>query len=133
MQLSRACCRSCRPSLLWLRSLRLRGKDVVQSVKRRVLDIINAIGNMALAIDEKSWLVPFVAEVADLLAADVEMGAIDKVAARHQCCYVAIEIAPLCRSNGHLVGLRCVFLSSVIDIVTRPFDPLAWHESVVVV
>src|SRR3984885_1783478 len=133
MQLSRPRSRSCRLSLLWLSSLRLRGKDVVQSVEGWVLDIINAIGNMALAVDEKSGLIPLVAKVADLLAADVKMGAIDKVSARHQRCYVAIEIAPLCRASGHLVGLRCVFLSSVIDIVARPFDPLTGHESVVIV
>src|ERR1700722_5025846 len=133
MGLSRPCSHSCRPSLTLRSRLRRRGKDVVQSIKWRVLDIINAIRDVALAVDEKSRLIPLIAEVADLLAADVKMGAIDKVTARHQRCYVAIEIAPLCRASGHLVGLRCVFLSSVIDIVARPLDPLTGHKRVVIV
>ena len=65
------------------------------------------------------------------IAAD--LGAIDKVTARHQRCYVAIEIAPLRRASGDLIGLRCVFLSSVIDIIALSLDPLSGQESVVIV
>src|ERR1700733_13333121 len=133
MGLSRLCSHSCRPSLTLRSRLRRRGKDVVQSIKWRVLDIINAIRDVALAVDEKSRLIPLIAEVADLLAADVKMGAIDKVTARHQRCYVAIEIAPLRRASGDLIGLRCVFLSSVIDIIALSLDPLSGQESVVIV
>src|ERR1700684_1541369 len=130
MRLSRPCSNRCWSSLPLLTRLRRRGKDVVQSIKRRVLDIIDAVRNVALAVDEKSWLIPFVAEVADLLAADVKMGAVDQVTARHQRSYVAIEIAPLRRASGHLIGLRCVFFSSVIDVMALPLDPLAGDESV---
>src|ERR1700733_8758401 len=132
MRLSRPS-NNCGRSLPLLNRLRRRGNNVVQGIKRRVLDIIDAKRNVALAVDEKSWLIPFIAEVADLLAADVKMGAVDQVTARHQCSYVAIESAPLRRASGHLIGLRCVFLASVVDIVALPLDPLAGHESIVVV
>src|SRR3984957_6529541 len=124
----------CWPFLRLRSRLRRRGKGVIQSVKRSALDIIDAVRDVAFSVGEKSWLVSLLAaEIADLLAADEKLGAVGKVTARHQRSNVAIEIAPLGRTNGHLIGLRCVFFSSVIHIMALPLDPLAGYESVVVV
>src|ERR1700744_3141992 len=95
------------PSLTLLACLRRDGNSIVQSIKRRALDNIRAVGNVAFAVGEKSRLGPLPApEVADLLAADVKMGAVGQVTARNQGSDVAIKIAPLGRSNSGLGGFR---------------------------
>jgi hypothetical protein len=70
---------------------------------------------MALAILEPARLKASIAPPGtDLLTADKEVCTVGSNAAGNKRSHVAIEVPPLCRTNGNLVGVRRLFLSGVV-------------------
>ena len=74
----------------------------------------------------------FAAPAADLLATYIERGAVGGDASGNECADVAVEVAPLCGTDGDLVGFGGLFLAGVVGEVAFTLDPLAGEEIAVV-
>lgn len=79
---------------------------VVEGVEGWAFDDVDAVGDVTFAVGEEAGLVAFLAaEVADLLAADVDVGAVGEIAAGDERADVAVEVLPGCGTDGDVVAL----------------------------
>src|ERR1700677_3663558 len=92
-----------------------RAEHVVQRLEGHSIDRIDVVWNMALAILEPARLKASIAPPGtDLLTADKEVCTVGSDAAWNKSSYVAIEVPPLCRTNGNLVGVRHLFFAGIV-------------------